>query len=1646
MGNRTLTLLAILWISYAVNSYAQMQIEGVTHYGNEWIESGKDYYKIEITEDGLYKLTAEEIRKAGLSGFTGNELALIHNSKPLTFYVSNDGQWTTEDFLLFKGEKNRAYLDQFMYEGGMDWVLNPNYSLITDTSAYYLVVDKSKAMHYDLVDNSIDENLTAKSWHSYTDRIEYNEEYHKKYIKSSVLNILESHFVEDEGWASSNLRTFNLDFIPDKAVADSMVAEYSIRLISDYNPHELSLTLNNDTVFHEALDRFELLDKSFEVPASELRKSRVRLRVRGEIDGLDRYRIVSASIKYARKTSSIDGQTFSDILTQNKYYEITEIENTNPAWIISGNYILQSIVEGESHIINASEFSEGELLNLYSDSAIKEAAIASKVASLTYADLKETDLIFLTSRLISEKVPSLAEYKEYRESLEGGNFKTAIVNVEDLYEQFAYGVKRHPMAIKNFLHYLDNIGTDLRFVFLVGKGIEHISSRTEEDFESPLVREFRIPSFGYPSSDDLLCSPTDRIAPLYAVGRLSFNTEKDIALYLDKVKVNEADYNNPNVEESIWKKRLLHLNAGGVGEHQTIAGHFNAMATISKSSQLNPDISTFVKTSNEPIQFTEIEQVFNEINSGVKFVTFFGHSNTVALAFDLERRASYDNYNKMPLLIALGCSAGNLNIVGKSLGEIYGGYDTGGFLGLWSSTHFAFISSLGVLGRNFYDIALNNSEGYRLGEVIQKTIESTGSNRRVCEQMMLFGDPALKFSVPEGPDPALDVNSVNHSPERPTPDTENLEIEFTVTNLGLVSNDSIKLDYKHTYPDGTVKVIEIGNIQVPVYKDTHKIIVPIDSSMAGINKFNVRINQDRQLQEWPENSAYDNNDLISVGMSGGYEVYIRSNMVNAIYPMDYAIVPSSRQEIVVSGSPYVHDSIHVKVELDTTRFFNSPIKISDDFYLYGGTKRWEIPLELEEDVVYYWRVKAMDENEESGKWDDKSFIYLEGKTGWNQSHYFQFTDDEYEKLLLTSWRQFVQDSFIYSWTVDNKLKENNNGISIMYNGEVLNQSTFWLSGFSGAYIILLNSKTGNLAETNPPGGLYGSYNPRTGTIRTFAYDLSVDSSRIHMINFLENIIAEDRNVILIFHRDALQDSFKVNEWEADSLINNGKNIFNTLESFGAKEVRQMKEKGDVQYVFMYKNKGRVYAEGIGEDEIAVLSVTGDIRNPEKEGILNSTLIEGFKSMEAIDYSIQMVDSTDYHLLSFQKLGDTIPILTDNSIEGYNLILLDTLTIQNEDVYNFHWILGNDDYEILPQIEHWRIYGEMFGDYFLTAGEELKKNVETIDNFDHLNADFYIHNYSYSTLDTGRIEITLTDERNSIIYSSSYEIPENIIVLDSLYQSLSIPIDTRSKSLRLHIELIIPDEYPELTKLNNVLIKEYRVVQDDVGPFLTVYFDGERISNGDIVSPTVLIEVAIHDETEVIPLSDTSNVSFSFISPSLKVMDYDFSSPNVTFIPANPYTAYLRIEGDFKEEGLYTFKVNAKDKTGNIAGEMDYVIQFRIVSENGISLFDNYPNPFRGGTQFKYTLTGDNTPPDYTMMIVDVQGRIVAELNESHLGPLRIGEHSTDVWYATGADGQPLSPGVYFYKLNLNTENSYKHIEKTTDSFYKNGWGKMMIIR
>jgi flagellar hook assembly protein FlgD len=109
---------------------------------------------------------------------------------------------------------------------------------------------------------------------------------------------------------------------------------------------------------------------------------------------------------------------------------------------------------------------------------------------------------------------------------------------------------------------------------------------------------------------------------------------------------------------------------------------------------------------------------------------------------------------------------------------------------------------------------------------------------------------------------------------------------------------------------------------------------------------------------------------------------------------------------------------------------------------------------------------------------------------------------------------------------------------------------------------------------------------------------------------------------------------------------------------------------------------------------------------------------------------------------------------------------------------------------------------------------------------------------------------------------------------------------------------------------------------------------------------------------------------------------------------------------------------------------------------------NYPNPFSTSTRFVFTLTGAEIPDKVVIQIMNINGKIVREITEAELGPIRIGRNITEyAWDGRDEYGDLLANGVYLYRVHVSAAGKeIKHLSSGADSYFHKGLGKMYIIR
>ena len=75
----------------------------------------------------------------------------------------------------------------------------------------------------------------------------------------------------------------------------------------------------------------------------------------------------------------------------------------------------------------------------------------------------------------------VADYMNYRSSAAGGSYNAQMYDINELTDQFAFGIQKHPLAIRNFFNYARNTYFQKpEFVLLIGRGMAYTEYRSNQ--------------------------------------------------------------------------------------------------------------------------------------------------------------------------------------------------------------------------------------------------------------------------------------------------------------------------------------------------------------------------------------------------------------------------------------------------------------------------------------------------------------------------------------------------------------------------------------------------------------------------------------------------------------------------------------------------------------------------------------------------------------------------------------------------------------------------------------------------------------------------------------------------------------------------------------------------------------------------------------------------------------------------------------------------------------------------------------------------------------------------------------------------------------------------------------------------------------
>jgi hypothetical protein len=738
-------------------------------------------------------------------------------------------------------------------------------------------------------------------------------------------------------------------------------------------------------------------------------------------------------------------------------------------------------------------------------------------------------------------------------------------------------------------------------------------------------------------------------------------------------------------------------------------------------------------------------------------------------------------------------------------------------------------------------------------------------------------------------------------------------------------------------------------------------------------------------------------------------------------------------------------------EIDTTMLFNSPLKKNTTIEQTGGLIEWKPDLSFVDEKVYYWRISPDSLSAEVGyDWENRSFTYIAGSPGgWSQRHYWQFLGNRMEDIeLVEISRKFGFVENFIDFRIRNKIYDASDIPNGFVNG--VRWSDFFRWQLNESMTVVVFDTLGQIWFNWNPGE-YGSVNTNAARIGAYPFPIENTAQRGNVINFINNVIPDNYWVIVYPARRTLANDFNIYEWEADSLQLGGLNIFNVLEAQGAQQIRSLKDEL-VPYVFAFrKNHGGILEEkatspvGVVEAEIAITGFW-------HQGLVKSPMIGPTTEWQSFTWHYDDEGSIDQDTFYVDIYGASANQMSE--VRLFEKELVTEIDLQSINVDSFPYLrlefYAKDSIDRSPvQLKNWNVLYQGMPDAAFNPMKGFLFHRDTLVEGDNLRLESYVTNTNGMAMDSLLVRYEIRDKAGNLIQQDNRVdklLPDGDINLSFSHLTKGLAGDHQ-----LLVQLNPDDDQPELFSFNNFLLKDFYVLRDRRNPLLDVTFDGVHILDGDIVSPKPEISIALKDENPFLLLEDTSSYKLFLLLPNGNLQGIPLNGPAITFQPATSSSdnkALLKWRPEFDEGGDYALIVQATDATGNNAGAYDFKVSFKVILETMLSNVLAYPNPFSTATRFVYTLTGE-PPTEFKIQIMTISGRIVREITQDELGPLKIGTHQTEfVWDGTDEFGDRLANGIYLYRvLAKDSDNQdYKLFETGADGFFNKGFGKLAIIR
>jgi len=1676
-------------------------ITGVTaqSYMNEWIDFNKTYYKFKVGATGVYRISQSQLNAMGIANADAAHFQLWRNGQQVPVYTSAaSGTLPSNGFIEFWGQVNDGKWEKRMYlDPG--YQINDNWSLYTDTSSYFLTVNSNPAENRRFVEttNDLSSGLPAEPYFTHKAALYYRNIQNPGFAAVVGSYVYSSSFDKGEGFTSAEFRAANplissqtnLYVAPSgpnaKLKFSAVGRALNIRTVQAY--------INGTMVADREMNYFNSLidENANNIPLSLLSGDTAKVEFKVNVldpaaVATDRIVVGMYELSYPRQFNFGGQANFEFELPASATGNNLIIDNFNFGGSVApvlydltnGLRITASIVSPtQVRVVLPASAADRKLILVSQDAGNIHTVpnfIARNFTNYALSANQGNYIIISNPRLYSDAngINQVEQYRLYRSSTVGGGYNAKIYDVQDILDQFGYGVKNNAYAIKNFLRFAyAGFAERPSFCFIIGKGVVFTNHRSGE--ASPNMERLNlVPTYGNPASDALLASNDGSTVQNIPIGRLTVVNGNEIKGYLDKVKQYESFHNTKScvISDELWKKNVIHVAGANDYLGEQIRFYLNQYGNVLKDTSFGANVYSLQKSSVAAIQTIASANITKFFQEGFSLLTYFGHSSPSTLEYNLSDPSSYPATGKYPVLMVNGCQAGNMFLSNAS--RLTGDYiitekwvlsPSKGSVAFIASTHLGIVNYLHIYTEEFYN-QLAKSDGY--GEPIGRIMANVNDTlsrkysfndfyvRMHMEEITLHGDPAIRLFNQEKPDYAIEASMVKIAPEFISIAETKFDASIQLVNIGKATTDSVHVRITRIFPNGSTTVPFDKKIKRVPYSDSIQLLLPIDPFRdKGSNKLRVEIDPENLINE----NCETNNTITK-------EFFIFEDELRPVYPYNFSIINKQNITYYASTANPLGTLRKYYFEIDTTKQFNSLLRKVDSVTSIGGSISFKPSgINFTDGTVYYWRVGMRPDASASILWNDFSFLYKSGnESGFNQSHYFQHKESELTRMLIKDdSRKFIFDSTFRRIQFRTGINPYHNEGSIDVAVDLENIERYGCNGGSLQFYVFDGKTLKPWSNWNvtPGVGRFLSRNVCSEPRKFFEYNYYSQTDRRRAMDFIDSV-PNGSYVVVTNYGSVNFPYFDANLMKADeSTFGVGKSLYHKFKEVGITYIDSFKNSLPVIFMFRKGDPTFTPLQAVGEPTLQLVQVL-EVPQTFTDGYIKSPWFGPAKEWKNLVWDGNNIEPPYPDNTSIDIIGRTttgIEVLL-GQVTSAKDTTLDFISAPNFPYLQLR-MHNADEINVTPyQLEAWKLTATYLPEGAIAPNITFRFK-DTLELGEPLDFAVAFRNISEAAFDSLKLKLVVTDRNNT---PRVIDLPRKKPLVSGDSIVVSYVFDTRDYVGANTLYLMVNPDEDQLEQFlfNNFMYKNFYVKEDNYKPWLDVTFDGTHILNRDIVSSKPHILVKLKDDNRFLALSDTAGLKIKIQYPPANgtngpLVEYKPQSDSVRFTPADltrgENSATIDIYPKFMQDGEYELYVSGTDKSGNKAGELEYKVSFQVINKPMISNMLNYPNPFTSSTAFVFTITGSEVPQNIRIQILTITGKVVREITKAELGTLRVGRNITDFkWDGTDQFGNKLANGIYLYRVITNNNgkslDKYRSEGDNTDQYFNKGYGKMYLMR